>query len=76
MESAETKASTSLIDMKKKAEERVVYKKLEEYFNKDSFVHFVFLFTIRYALAFFIIIFLQEFFYIFSSFCTCIYSGP
>jgi hypothetical protein len=50
MESAETKPSTSLIDMRKKAEERVVYKKLEEYFNKDRFVHFVFLFTSSYIL--------------------------
>ena len=43
MESAETKRSTGVVGMRKKADERGADKVQEGYFNKDRFVCFIFL---------------------------------
>jgi hypothetical protein len=42
MESGETTQSISLVDMRKKPEERGLDKEEEDYFNKGRFVHFSF----------------------------------
>ena len=43
MESAETKQSTGVVDMRKKPDERGADKEHEGYFIKDRFVCFIFL---------------------------------